>query len=287
MRVLQVMLIAGLIYAGTARQALWADYALSDFTDEITNLKVGTEYAGTHSYDLKHHSITETRTGVNAGNFHDNILNNPDVLSGADVKLFFMYCIDLTHTINLNTSYDAEINLDGFVTNHLASGTTGSGAITTTPTSGVLAKAGEIGYLMKNVASTLYSAAPGFPGVDTLDPQQVGLQAAIWKLVYGDNFIMKTSGYTDTSVNAYNDYLGLVSTGDFSDYINDVLWINVKNKSNGVYRQAQVGYILGMETTDIDEVPVPTTLTMLFSLVGTGLLGRFGKRYFKRNQVAA
>ncbi|MEX0728300.1 MAG: hypothetical protein WD065_18665 [Planctomycetaceae bacterium] len=289
MRVFQVFVCVVSISVGGVSGIVRADM-LSNFTSGTSSLTFGTEYAGSHTYDLMHHGGIEHRSGVNAGNFNDNLLSNPTVNSNIPVSLLVMYCIDLTHTINLSTTYQAEINLDGYVVNHVDSGAAGSGALTTTSTSGTLLNAGKIGYLMKEEAFDIYT----LPINDTKDYQQVGLQAAIWELVYGENFTstLLRSPTNDLPMSGssywYDKYLDLVESGDFQSYVNDVLWINVKDSSG--YRQAQVGYLPSFDPPeDIDppQVPVPTTLTMLFSLVGTGFLGRFGKRYFKRNQVAA
>lgn len=272
-----------------ASRVVHADTVL---TGTAVPLSVGADYAKPQYFTLN----GVTYSGVGAGNF------NPNTLAGEPLP--YMYCVDILHTISAPGTYDAQVNTIGYIVNDVGA----AGADTTSIASGnpgaknppsnstgattygtaVLANAGNIGYLMVTYAPTTQN-----------NNQELALQAAIWKQVYGSDFILNEDWYLQKSNNQngknykevvtyYHQYLNSIPTGGNASYISRVLWINPYTKSsskkNGVtnytytYRQGQVGYV---------PAPLPGSFTMAFSFFTTAMAVGGIRRLRKPTRVVA
>lgn len=251
---------------------------LTQYTGDV-DLTVGTTTYGTHKVKLGGSAST-----VTAGSFWTNTVYRSDLGS---LDFVLMFCVDLEHFITPGVTYTANANTIGDITvaNPTVSATDYSDTVG--PTSGVLSKAGEIAYLLRFYGNDAYDAAVGQNAYSSANKtRMLGLQAAIWELVYGDDFDDSYYALNNSAavVSRFNDLLDFVDTGDFSSYVDDVLWINPKQGST--YKQAQVGFDV-LPPDDGPLVPVPSSLAMLISLVGTSFAGRYGSRYFKNKKAAA
>jgi hypothetical protein len=117
----------------------------------------------------------------------------------ARVGDFFAYCVDLNHTFRVPTSWPVNVNTTGSV----------YGA--------TVNNAGQIAYLIDHY------------GCQRLDADHsAGLQAAIWKEEYGNNFTLTFASSGVTS--ACNTYLGCV-TGANSGHVATACWLDPTGKT--------------------------------------------------------
>jgi len=124
-------------------------------------LSVGGNYTSSNDFNLGNTSYTNSGGG--------NI--TPSTLDGT--PLVALYCVDIPHNINVPFTGTAEVNTSGVIGND-SSNDPLNGGLTLANSSGLLTNAGNIAYLL---------ATDGASATST--DQQVGLQAAIWKEVYG------------------------------------------------------------------------------------------------------
>jgi hypothetical protein len=174
-----------------------------------------------------------------------------------------LYCVDIPHDIGVPFSGTAEVNTSGIIGND-ASNFPGNAGLTLADSNGLLTNAGNIGYLLVAFGASALSTE-----------QQEGLQAAIWKEVYGPNF---TTLLTGNALADYNSYIGAVPAGGNAAYISQVYWINPEGNGSGI--QGLVGDVVPINP-DFSS-PEPASLTLL----GMGLVA-FGGLGLRRRQQAA
>ncbi len=97
----------------------------------------------------------------------------PDTLDGKPLP--FLYCIAATVDIQVPSTYDVSVSTAGIYNGNLVNG------------------AGEIAWLMTNLAASAVTT-----------DEQSGLQAAIWKQIYGVNFTLDQVNNDAALVTAYN-----------------------------------------------------------------------------------
>ena len=94
---------------------------------------------------------------------------------------------------------------------------------------------------------------------------RVGLQAAIWKAEYGDNFTLTPLYTRPGGISAYNSYLNALNAADVSNFdVSRVLWISPID-ADEIIRQGLVA---------ASPVPEPSSILM----AAFGLLGMFAIR---------
>ena len=171
------------------------------------------------------------------------------ILNG--VQLPFLYCVDIPDNVYVGQTY-------GNTT------VTGDGHVDWDGTAlAVLPNAGKVAWLIDN---------HGVDGVNT--PAAMGLQAAIWHVIYGYTLDLSTGA---AAVAAYdNDLTGLSSAA-----LDSVMWISPGNGSGTVY-QGLVSKAPGTQTitTNVPEPSVAVSLLAMLGLLG-GISGA-RKLYFRR-----
>lgn len=177
-----------------------------------------------------------TFTGVNGGNpffTTSGAIGLPPNFGSVDGRpVPYLYCVEIFTNINVRGVYGVDLSNNGIVHG------------------GLIANAGQIAWLMDHIA----------PTATTQDAQE-GLQAAIWKQVYGASFnIAPPSDGTGAGIfAAYN--ADIAALGSNTAPVSDVLWLSPYNRDGS---PAQ-----GLIT---NAVPEPSTLA-LASLGGFVLLG--------------
>jgi hypothetical protein len=158
----------------------------------------------------------------------------PSYLNGH--LLPYVYCVQLDVNIGVPNTYNATVTHDGTV--HYSSG------------NAVVNNAGKIAWLLDKYAGTAKTS-----------DQQGGLQAAIWKEIYGNNFTL-TNANTSGMISDYNSDLTNVGTASLSNFS----WLSPYD-SNGHYQ-------------DLVTTPEPGNLPLLvgMTVTGVGLLIRRRRR---------
>lgn len=230
--------------------------ARADYVGNNVPLYVGGSYIAGQDFTLGSTNYYNSGSGPIA----------PSSLNGT--LLSALYCVDIPHDVFVGNSYTAHVNTQGIIFNDSTTDSL-NGGLTLADSSGKLTNAGNIAYLM-----TTYAAI----GLDLAHEQ--GLQAAIWKEVYGSHFTYNNTG---DSLTAYNGYLSGLVSGGHSDLIGNVFWIN-PNGTNGDGSKIQglVGTIPGPPPPP-SATPVPSNLVM--SSILLGMVGMV--RGYKRLKIKA
>jgi hypothetical protein len=178
-----------------------------------------------------------TLTGVNGGQpFQTSggsigLSPNLGAVDGASVP--YLYCVEVLTEINVPGTYFSDLSNSGIVHG------------------GLIANAGKIAWLMDNKA----------PAATTQNLQE-GLQAAIWKQVFGSSFSV-AAGTSAGILAAYN--ADITALGSNVAPVSDVLWISPYTSANSNTP------VQGLVTSEPHGIPEPSTI-VLAALGGLALL---------------
>ncbi len=164
----------------------------------------------------------------------------------------YIYCVDLNHSINTNFNGIADETTNGVI--H-TDGTPSYPGYTVN-------NAGQVSWLVKNLANGATTAA-----------EQGGLQAAIWKAIYGSNLVVDTTNDGKNSaalINAYNNDMALLGSNTLA--VNKLYWLSPFDNNGHPTLQGLVAL-----------TPEPSTLVML-GTAGVGGIGLVVRR--RRGGVA-
>jgi hypothetical protein len=175
-----------------------------------------------NSYTAISISYNGVTSAVGGGSFNDSKLNG--------VALPFIYCVDLDHHISLGATYSSAT-----VTNN-GGGLTNEAAV-------------KVAWLLTNYGNVSDSTHMG------------ALQAAIWKVIYGDKFELLTVSMQGI----YGDYLAAVNTAYTSNLISADLVANFAWIDPGAGIQKQV-----------TKVPEPSLILLLG--IGLGAVSLVSRR---------
>lgn len=159
----------------------------------------------------------------------------------------FMYCVEFFTDIYVPGTYNVTYGRDGVVHGY------------------VVPNAGKIAWLLDHFGASA-----------TTQDLQEGLQAAIWKQIYGAAFnVAPTSAGTGAGIlAAYN--ADIAALGNNSAPVGDLLWISPTN-ADGSYAQAQVtitpiGSTNSLQLLTAPAVPEPGTIGAALSGIGLGII---------------
>jgi len=192
------------------------------------NAQADTLYMGT-SYNIIDYTYNSTTYTGNRGG------GSFDVSKLNDVVLPYLYCVDLNSTITLGTTYnDTVVRTDGYVKN------------------GYVNNASQVAFLLFAYANDASGTAY----------KEAALQAAIWEVIYGDNFTLASTNSTDIK-NQYDSYIKGIGTHNVAAF----RWITPQTGTT-MYQGQVTGGGSG------ENVPIPPTAWLL----GAGLVGLIGLR---------
>jgi PEP-CTERM motif len=158
-----------------------------------------------------------------------------DFLDGK--PLTYLYCIAANVDIDVPGTYDVTLSTAGVYNGN------------------VVNNAGEISWLLTNLASSAVT-----------QDEQSGLQGAIWKQIYGANFVLDQVNNDANLVAAYN--ADITALGTNTAPLSNLIWITPYNADTSVAQ--------GLIT--LNSVPEPSS----FVLAGSGVLGGLAFTRWKR-----
>ena len=165
----------------------------------------------------------------------------------------YLYCVEIFTDILVRGTYGTDVSNDGTVHGSLIN------------------NAGQIAWLLDNI---------GPIATTTSGDAQEGLQAAIWKQVYGANFSV-AAGTSQGILDAYN--ADIAALGSNTASVSDVLWLSPYNQ-DGTPAQGLVTSatnILSISNFDnASPVPEPSS----FALLGLGAAGLIISAIRRRRQ---
>jgi hypothetical protein len=212
--------------------------ASADFTVYVGGVSAGSPTSTGQLIDFNY------KQGNNTYTFNDQYAGQllASFVSPGRVGDFTIYCVDIDHSISVPTSWNVSVN--------------GTGTIY----GATVNNAGQIAYLMDHYGNRQLDA-----------DHSAGLQAAIWKMEYGNNFTMTkaSQGVSD----AYNTYLGYV-TGANSGNVATAGWLNPTGLDS--WGQAPQGQVTATAT------PAPSSFVL-----GAGALVCFGAFFCLRRLCRA
>ena len=190
-------------------------------------------------------------TGYGSGNFTDlkqqggNVFDS--LLNGKTVP--YIYCVDLTHNISPNFNGQANVTTNGLI-HYDPVAYPGD----------LVNNAGQVSWLMLHISA-------GTPGHPLSRDQQGGLQAAIWKTIYGANFSL-AAGNGAALIADYN--ADLTALGSKTAPINKMLWLSPLSGSGS-------NTIPNLQGLVAFATPEPSSLVLL-GTVGVGVIGLVVRR---------
>lgn len=238
-------------------------------TTDTYQLNVGSHANFTYTLTLNGYNGNQPFSG-GAGAFTGSTL--VDTTAGPNFGNVYgvspMFCVDLTHDINLSSTYTpTTVNTQGVITDASPSLAQMTGS--------ALTNAAGIDWLMDHVEPTLNFGA----GQTATDLAEImGLQLAIWKLEYGMNLASwSVSGDASTSSSNSatnpNTYEGMYVTQglahDSGPLSSDVYWINPTTA--GTFNQAQIW-------RNPTQTTLPGSLSMACVCLGVFVAGRAAMR---------
>ena len=144
------------------------------------------------------------------------------------VTLNYLYCIAADVTIGVPNTYNVSLSSAGIYNGSLVNG------------------AGQISWLMTNLVTSAVT-----------QDEQSGLQSAIWKQIYGSDFVLDQVNNNPGLVAAYN--ADIAALGSNTAPLSNLIWITPYNGDGSVAQ--------GLVT--LSAVPEPSS----FVLGGFGLIG--------------
>jgi PEP-CTERM motif len=148
----------------------------------------------------------------------------------------YVYCIAADVDINVPNTFVASVSTAGIYDGNLVNG------------------AGAISWLMTNLAASAVTT-----------DEQSGLQAAIWKQIYGPNFTLDAVNNDTALVSAYN--ADIAALGNNTAPLGNLLWITPFNDDGSVAQGLVAPRVFG-----VNSVPEPST----FALGSLGAIGAIG-----------
>lgn len=187
---------ANLRHAALAAGLLLAPHAA--LADSIT---LGTNYSGTFDMLINASAGSTSYTATQEGG--GNVSGSYGIIGGTQVNLGFVFCADIFTDATLGATYTASFNTSATIN------------------TGTLADAGQIAWLMLNIAPTA-----------TTQAQMQGLQGLMWTLEYSSRVKWDTADNSASATSWYNTYLS--ELGSNTANVSRIYWVDPLN-SNGTY----------------------------------------------------
>lgn len=174
----------------------------------------GTLYVGPNFTQTLNYKLFDEAKSSGSGSIDHSTLTT----GGQTYDLPFLYCLDILTDVNVGNSYPVTITTDGTISSKLA-------PTDTLPTTHTLLNADKIAWLLQYAWGI--ASAPDGSRTTAQAESQMGLQAAIWKQVYGDDFEFgsNTAGIT-TAYNQYIDALAYAYGHGQTGNASSALWLS-------------------------------------------------------------
>ncbi len=203
--------------------------------------------------------------------FNGNTSNQTAIMSGTvDGQAYQLYCVDLTRAISHNHTYGQSL-----LTND---GTLSHGAITINDNGTPLDEDDDFPewnvtpYVVPNKEGIAWLLQQFSDAASASEDTRLGLQAAIWKVEYGDDFTLNPVGTSAAALAAYLEYYqnGYLLNGPNTADPSDVNWITPSASAGSAF--GDLGQGLAAVPVQSHVVPEPSSLAlMILGLMGSGL----------------